>query len=88
MNENKNFVWNWENLDDFNRQFECEDNREQIVCPYCGFIKDTCWDEEEQGYNHQEGFEYECENCQKSFIVEAYVAIFFSSRKNEEEHKE
>lgn len=61
-----------------NEQFE----EDSVVCPWCGHTEEYFGDE------HGTYNDWECEQCGKTFTVEAYPVMKFTSFRNEEDMPE
>lgn len=71
---------------------EIEKN-ESIICPYCGFVHKYEDDPElfyglVTYYGEEEPQEFECSECEATFIVEEHVQRTFETKKLEDDEDE
>lgn len=57
-----------------------------IICPYCGYERDSIWDDTEDGMEFEEQ-EAQCGECEEYFLLNCtpFIDCVFTSEKREED---
>ena len=71
---------------------ECDDeyffhqSTQEMVCPYCGHVQDGAF--EWMPENFEGSGEYECDQCEKTFMATREFGVRYTTEKIKEEHHE
>ena len=59
-----------------------------IICPHCGYERDSTWDDNEDGLDFEE-HEFYCDECEETFLADCtmHVDYVFLTKKYEEDYK-
>ncbi len=64
------------------KEFQTIHTKPDAVCPWCGAEQRDSWEISLSNGEYEEGDgEYDCQSCEKTFIISRYCEVTYSTKK-------